>query len=105
MDIFSQAMIDMKYVMHKGGGADLNLYVSNLNNGGIIGCAAVKHRGRMLLKGQRSEPPCFAAASSQGCSWMPCLIQPDSAAASARVSPQNYAAGCPPTRGAAASAM
>ncbi len=40
MDIFSQAMNDMKYVMHKGGAADLNLYVSNLNNGGIIGCAS-----------------------------------------------------------------
>lgn len=48
MDIFSQAMIDMKYVMHKGGGADLNMYVSNLNNGGIIGCANLYNAvGRM----------------------------------------------------------
>ena len=39
MDIFSQQMNDMKLAVHVGGAADLNIYVSQLNNGGIIGCA------------------------------------------------------------------
>jgi hypothetical protein len=30
----------MKQALRKGGPADLNIYVTQLNNGGIIGCAA-----------------------------------------------------------------
>ena len=30
----------MKELLRKGSAADLNVYITNLNNGGIIGCAA-----------------------------------------------------------------
>lgn len=37
LDIFSQAKADMQKRLRKGGPADLNIYVTMLNNGGIIG--------------------------------------------------------------------
>ncbi len=39
MNIFDQTHNDMKVALHVGGAADLNIYVVQLNNGGIIGCA------------------------------------------------------------------
>lgn len=37
LDIFSQANTDMKMLLHRGTQADLNAYITMLNNGGIIG--------------------------------------------------------------------
>lgn len=36
-DIFSQGNNDMKTLLRQGSAADLNVYVTILNNGGIIG--------------------------------------------------------------------
>ena len=58
LDIFGAGNAAMKQALRKGGPADLNIYVTQLNNGGIIGCArlpthAPAHRTqRWLCSGQ-----------------------------------------------------
>ena len=54
LDIFGAGNAAMKQALRKGGPADLNIYVTQLNNGGIIGCArlpthAPAHRTQRLL--------------------------------------------------------
>jgi hypothetical protein len=39
LDIFSAENGNMKELLHRGTQADLNIYITTLNNGGIIGCA------------------------------------------------------------------
>ena len=38
LDIFGAENANMKQALRRGGPADLNIYVTQLNNGGIIGC-------------------------------------------------------------------
>jgi hypothetical protein len=38
LDIFGAENANMKELLRKGTAADLNVYITNLNNGGIIGC-------------------------------------------------------------------
>lgn len=45
LDIYSAENGNMKELLHRGTQADLNIYITTLNNGGIIGCApALQHR-------------------------------------------------------------
>jgi hypothetical protein len=39
LDIFGAENANMKELLRKGTAADLNVYITSLNNGGIIGCA------------------------------------------------------------------
>lgn len=43
LDIFASKNGDMKELLRKGTAADLNVYVTMLNNGGIIGCVSAHH--------------------------------------------------------------
>ena len=61
LDIFSGENGNMKELLHRGTQADLNIYITTLNNGGIIGCGSARQHGQLELQtpavaGQQRTP-------------------------------------------------
>ena len=50
LDIFGAGNAAMKQALRRGGPADLNIYVTQLNNGGIIGCGFLTNARHKLAR-------------------------------------------------------
>jgi hypothetical protein len=75
LDIYSAENGNMKELLHRGTQADLNIYVTTLNNGGIIGCGpALQHRLQTVqatvLAGLLCAPPAETTCRRAAVMWL-----------------------------------